>query len=206
MTGVGPTSKQPHSPEEPATPAPAADPAIERANRMNAANMLRSLLPLVVICLLVVGWTALRQSGDAGVREVDPSSTLQLAAARASYALVAPQGLPEDYRTTSARTDAGNAAEGDPVTLEIGYLTPEEEFAGFVVSDDPRADPVAAVLDGAEQDGTVDVDGRSWSRSTTERGETALSRDDGGVIVLVSGSASEDELEAVAAAVRPWSG
>jgi hypothetical protein len=52
----------------------------------------------------------------------------------------------------------------------------------------------------------VDVDGRSWTRSTTERGETALSRDDDGVIVIVSGSAPEEELEAVAAAVRPWSG
>jgi hypothetical protein len=172
---------------------------------MNAANMFRSLAPLVVICLVIVGWTALRQSQDAGVRVVDPSSTVQLAAARASYALVAPQGLPDDFRTTSARTDAGEATEGDPVTLQIGYLTPEEEFAGFVVSDDPRAEAVAAVLDGATGDGTVDVDGTSWTRSTTEGGETALSRDDDGVIVIVSGSASEEELEAVAAAVRPWS-
>jgi hypothetical protein len=203
MTGVGPTSQRP--PSDGQAPPPAPPSAIQRANRMNAANMLRSLLPLVVICLLVVAWTALRQSGDAGVREVDPSSTVQLAAARASYAMVAPQGLPDDYRTTSARTDAGNAAEGDPVTLEIGYLTPAEEFAGFVVSDDRRADAVAAVLDGAVADGTVDVGGSTWTRSTTERDETALSREDAGVIVLVTGSADDDELQKVAAAVRPWS-
>ena len=147
MTGAGPTGQRPQSPEETTPPAPTPHTAIERANRMNAANMLRSLLPLVVICLVIVGWTALRQSEDAGVQEVDPASTIQLAAARAGYPLVAPQGLPEDYRTTSARTDAGNATAGDPVTLQIGYLTPDEEFAGFVVSDDPRADPVATVLD-----------------------------------------------------------
>jgi hypothetical protein len=205
MTGAGPTGHRPQSPEGTTPPTPAPSAAIQRANRMNAANMFRSLAPLVVICLVIVGWTALRQSQDAGVRVVDPSSTVQLAAARASYALVAPQGLPDDFRTTSARTDAGEATEGDPVTLQIGYLTPEEEFAGFVVSDDPRAEAVAAVLDGATGDGTVDVDGTSWTRSTTEGGETALSRDDDGVIVIVSGSASEEELEAVAAAVRPWS-
>ena len=34
-------------------------------------------------------------------------------------------------------------AAGSP-TLEIGYVTPDEEFAGFVVSDDPRAEPVTA--------------------------------------------------------------
>jgi hypothetical protein len=203
MTEVGPTSQRPPSDEQAVPPAPSS--AIQRANRMNAANMLRSLLPLVVICLLVVAWTALRQRGDARVQEVDPSSTVQLAAARAGYPMVAPQGLPEDYRTTSARTDAGNAEQGDPVTLEIGYLTPDEEYAGFVVSDDRRADAVAAVLDGATEDGAVDLGGTTWTRSTTTREETALSREDAGVVVIVSGSADEDELEAVAAAVRPWS-
>jgi hypothetical protein len=202
MTGPGPTSEQSPSPAG-ATPPPVS-PAIERANRMNAANMLRSLLPLVVICLLLVAWQAFRSSGDVGVRTVDPSTTVQLAAARAGYELVVPTDLDEGYRPTSARTDAGAAGDGDPVTLEIGYLTPEEEFAGFVVSDDRDADPVADVLDGAEEQGAVDLGGRSWTRSTTVDGETALSREEGGATVLVTGSASDDELETVAASVEPY--
>jgi Protein of unknown function (DUF4245) len=186
--------------------APSPSPAIERANRMNAANMVRSLLPLVVICLVIVAWTAFRQSGDVGVRTVDPSTSVQLAAARAAYPVSAPAGLDDDYRPTSARTDAGNAGEGDPVTLEIGYLTPSDEFAGFVVSDDPRAAPLADVLDGAVEEGTVDIGGESWTRSTTEQDETALSREVEGATVVVHGSASEEELETVAAAVEPYSG
>jgi hypothetical protein len=203
MTGAGPTSQRPHSPQD-GVPAPVVDPVVERANRLNAANMLRSMLPLVLICLVVVWWTTLRQSGDEGVRTVDPSSTVQLAAARAGYPLLVPTGLGKDYLVTSARTDAGNAGEGDPVTLEIGYLTPAEEFAGFVVSDDPRADAVAAVLDGAQEQGTVDLGGQTWTRSITEKDETALSRDAGGVTVVVTGSATETELEAVAAAVEAY--
>src|SRR5215213_11530949 len=160
MTGVGPTSEHAPSPGE--DPGPPASPAMQRAMRMSFANMLRSLLPLVAICLLIVGWQAFRSSGDVGVRTVDPSSTVQLAAARASYELQVPTGLDEGYRSTSARTDAGAAEPGDPVTLEIGYLTPEEEFAGFVVSDDRAADPVAAVLGGAAEEGTVEVGGRMW--------------------------------------------
>jgi hypothetical protein len=92
------------------------------------------------------------------------------------------------------------------VTLEIGYVTPSDEFAGFVESDDRRADPLAAVLDGARERGQVDVGGRTWTRATTTKGETVLSREDGGVVVAVSGSASEEELETVAAAVAPYSG
>jgi hypothetical protein len=202
MTGPGPTSEQSSTPAG-ATPPPVS-PAVERANRMNAANMLRSLLPLVVICLLLGAWQAFRSSGDVGVRTVDPSTTVQLAAARAGYELLVPTDLDEGYRPTSARTDAGAADEGDPVTLEIGYLTPEEEFAGFVVSDDRDADPVADVLDGAEDQGAVDIGGRSWTRSTTVDGETALSREEGGATVLVTGSASDDELETVAASVEPY--
>jgi hypothetical protein len=174
---------------------------------MNVANMVRSLLPLVLICLVIVWWTSFRQGPDVNpVREIDPSPTVDLAAARASYPIVFPQGLDDGYRPTSARTDAGGAAEGDPVTLEIGYVTPSEEFAGFVVSDDRRADPLAKVLDGAAEQGSVDVSGRSWTRSTAENGETVLSLEDGAAIVAVSGSASEEELETVAAAVAPYSG
>lgn len=214
MTGVGPSSQHPstnpedaaeHAAEHVAPPPLQPSPAIVRANRMSAGNMLRSLVPLVVICLVVVGWTTLRQSGDVGVRTVDPSSSVQLAAARASYPLLVPTGLPEDYRPTSARTDAGAAQEGDAVTVEIGYLTPDEEFAGFVVSDDRRAAPLASVFDGAQERGTLDVAGQEWIRFTTGKGETALSREIDGATVVVFGSADDDELETVAASVEPYS-
>ncbi|NEK57857.1 DUF4245 domain-containing protein [Geodermatophilus sabuli] len=199
MTGVGPTSQRP--PQDAQTTPPS--PAVERANRMSAANMIRSLVPLVVICLLLVAWVAFRQSAVEPVREVDPSTTVDLAAARAAYPLVVPAGLPADYRVTSARTDAGEADTGDPVTLELGYLTPEQEFAGFVVSDDDRADAVTGVLGGVQEEDTRDLGGQSWSRATTARGETVLWRAVDGVTVLVTGSAADAELETVAAAVPP---
>jgi hypothetical protein len=207
MTAAGPPSQRPPGTGDVPAPdqEPAASPAVQRAARMNAANMVRSLLPLVLICLAIVWWTSFRQSPDVQpVRTVDPTSAIDLAAARASYPILVPQHLSEGYRPTSARTDAGNATAGDPVTLEIGYVTPSDEFAGFAVSDDPRADPIAAVLDGAEDHGSVDVAGVSWTRGTTRKGETVLSREDGGVIVTVTGSASEKELETVAGAVAPY--
>ncbi|MGK5114779.1 DUF4245 domain-containing protein [Geodermatophilus sp. CPCC 205506] len=202
MTGPGPTSQRPQE----SAPTPPSSPAVQRANRMSAANMIRSLAPLVLICLLIVAWVSFRQSAVEPVRGIDPTSTVQLAAARASYPLVVPTALPDGYQPTSARTDAGQAEAGDPVTLEIGYLTPAEEFAGFVVSDDARVDAVTGVLGGAEEEGTVDLDGETWTRGTTQRGETALWREADGVTVLVTGSAVDDELETVAGAVEPYTG
>jgi hypothetical protein len=131
---------------------------------------------------------------------------VQLAASRASYPLVVPTGLSRGYRPTSARTNAGSAQKGAPVTLQIGYVTPSGEFAGFAESDNTRAAAIATVLDGARQRGTVDLGGSTWTRSTTQRGETALSLRSGTRTVVVSGSASDKELETVAGAVRPYSG
>jgi hypothetical protein len=188
----------------------AAPPAADRRGRQTFANMLRSLLPLVVIILVVVGWTAFRQSPDVDpVKGIDPSSTVQLAANRAGYSVLVPTDLPHGYVATSARTDAGNAEKGDPVTLQIGYVTPSEQFAQFVVSDDPRADAVTGLLNDATPAGSVQIGGDSWTRATRQHErdeETLLSRTLDGVTVVVSGSASEKELETVAGAVRPYSG
>ena len=164
---------------------------MQRAARMSAANMLRSLGPLVLLCLALVAYTNLRQKGDERVQTVDPASTIHLAAARAAYPVQAPAGLASGYLSTSARTNAGNARPGGPVTLEIGYLTPARQYAGFVESDDPGAQPVHDVLDGATPKGSVDIAGATWTRSTTKRGETALSRTVDAVTLLVTGSAPE---------------
>ena len=161
---------------------------------------------LVVICLLIVGWQAFRQSGDEKIRTVDPADTIKAAAAQAAYPLEVPTGLSSGYRVTSAHTDAASARQGAPVTLQIGYLTPKGEYAGFVESDDPRSDALTSVLGGAQEKGTVDLGGASWTRETTSRGETALVRRSGDLTLVVSGSAGDGELGMVAAAVRPYSG
>jgi hypothetical protein len=85
-------------------------------------------------------------------------------------------------------------------------VTPEDEFAGFVISDDPEAVPLRRVLDDAEEQGTVQAGGDDWTRLTTASGETALTREAGGATVVVFGSAGDAELTEVAAAVQPYRG
>src|SRR4051794_26070444 len=62
---TGPTDQQPLAGET--EPEGAGAPATDRMARFTVVNMLRSLLPLVIIILVVVGWTAFRQNPD-----VDP--------------------------------------------------------------------------------------------------------------------------------------
>jgi hypothetical protein len=195
----GPVPPQAESTEVPASP------AVERLQRFTAANMIRSLLPLVLGCLLVVGITAIRQNPDDPVREVDTSSAERAVSELASYQLLVPRGLSDDWRPTSVRTDAGQASPGDPVSLQIGWLTPAEEFAEYVVSDDPETTALTDVLDHATQDGTAQIGAETWQRLTTERGETALTRSEGASTLVVTGSASDDELQTLAGSLQPYS-
>ena len=183
---------------------PAVPPAVERLQKFTAANMVRSLLPLVLGCLLVVGITALRQNPEDPVREVDPSTAERAVAQVASYQLLVPRGLSDGWRPTSVRTNAGQASAGDQVSLQIGWLTPAEEFAEYVVSDDAGTTALTDVLDHATAGGTQQVGGQSWQRLTTQRGETALTRTEGTATLLVTGSASEQELETLAGSLQPY--
>lgn len=203
--GNGAPDRAPDGAHDELTAAVARSSSQERAAKFTAANMVRSLLPLTVIVLALVGLVALRQNGADPVRTVETTSAVQLTAARASYEVLAPQGLPDGWAPTSARTDAGQAVDaGDPVTLSIGYFTPDEEYAGFVIGDDPRAQDLAAVLDGAREGDTVDIGGRQWTRLTTARGETGYRLTDGSATVVVTGSAPDDELRTLAASVQPY--
>jgi hypothetical protein len=184
-----------------AAPAPA---TVARLQRFTAANMIRSLVPLVLGCLLVVGITAVRQNPDDPVREVDTSSAQRAVSQVASYQLLVPRGLSDDWRPTSVRTDAGQAQPGDPVTLQIGWLTPEEEFAAYVTSDDPDAGALTDVLDDATPGGSEQIDGARWQRLTTARGETVLTRAEGTATLLVTGSAADDELQTLAGSLQPY--
>jgi hypothetical protein len=200
MPDIGPQGQQPGGvPTEAAAP-----PAVDRMQRFTAANMIRSLLPLVLGCLLVVGITALRQNPEDPVREVETANAERAVSQLAGYQLLVPRGLSAGWRATSVHTNAGSASTGDPVTLQIGWLTPAAEFAAYVISDDPEATALTDVLDDATADGTQQVDGDSWQRLTTERGETALTRTEGPATLVVTGSASDDELQTLAGSLVPY--
>jgi hypothetical protein len=147
---------------------------------------------------------AVRQTPDDPIREVDTTSAERASAELASYELLVPRGLPEGWRPTSVRTNAGSASAGDPITLQIGWFTPGEEYAGYVVSDDPDAQGLKDVLEDATPEGEEQVGGTTWQRLTTERGETAFSRTEGTATYAVTGSASDEELATLAGSLQPY--
>jgi hypothetical protein len=86
---------------------------------------------------------------------------------------------------------------GDDATWHIGVLTDEDKYVGIeqaVGGVEVLVDEYAAESD---PEGTVDVGGVEWEL-LREGDETTLVRDDGGSATLVTGDASQADVELVA--------
>lgn len=174
-----------------------------RMSRSTAANMIRSLVPLVAI---ILGLTYFCTPQDVDpVTEVDPTSSIEYAASVAETPILVPRP-PEGWRPTSARTQASEDGQAGPVSLSIGYLAPDDEYAAFVYTDDAESAAAEELTTGATEDGTVEIDGSTWQRLTSAKGETLLVLEDGAVRVLITGSTADELLLDLAGSVRTYAG
>jgi len=160
--------------------------------------MVRSLA--VVGVLVALFFLFSEQGGPEPVKVIDYTGTLERARQQAPYRVLAPEGLAAEWRATSARVEA--PAPG-VTTWHVGFVTPQDEYAGVEQSDGPSADFVAEQTSGAQRAGTQEVAGTTWERwAGGSRDRRALVRRIGGVTVVVTGSASYGELAELAGALR----
>jgi len=179
--------------------APGSSPS--RLGRMTTANMLRSMLPLVVMVLALAYFCSPQDVDPVAV--VDPSNSIRYAASLSEVALLVPE-LGEDWRPTSVDVVAPRDGQPGPVSLTIGYVTPTEEFARYVASTDPAAELIDDLLLNADSVGETRIAGQSWEEFTTSRTEALYLLTDGILRVLVTGSASEEELQTLAESLAPY--
>lgn len=174
-------------------------PAAPAARRLRPTvrNMVWSLIPLIA---LIVIFIVIFQPGQQPVQTVNPKPDLDYATHQMGAPVPAPQGLSGKWRPTSSDMGTPNAAHQSNV--EVGYLTPKNEYAKFVESNRPVAALVRNVVAGSSQRGTVAVDGRTWTRYRTSRGEIAIAVQRGRISAVVTGSAGLGELTTLAGSLR----
>jgi hypothetical protein len=172
----------------------------ERQRLRTTSNLWRALIPVLFIAglLVVLAWPRQHTSTD-GVHVVDITGTVQAARQQASFTVLVPQGLDDKWRPTSdAFTPSG---AGTPASLLIGYVTPKTQYAEFYESND-APDAMAAQYGPLTGNGIVTVNGAQWDRYQTGKGRELLRHTIGSVTVVVTGSASEPELIALAGSMR----
>lgn len=161
--------------------------------------MVRSVVVLVALLGVVVLYQRFYTSAAPDyTAPVDVASSLTQARDAAPFEVLAPVSLPAGWRATSVRY----TPDASP-RWHIGYLTPEGAYAGLEQENVSPAQLVQDAAPGTSRVGEVDVAGTTWQlRTDEERGETTLVRVVGDTAVVVTGSASQAELEQLAAALR----
>jgi Protein of unknown function (DUF4245) len=174
-----------------------------RRGRETVFDMVRSfgLMVVVVGATLLFVPSLLHPSAKDRFPPFDTSGVVAGFHDVSGHTALVPATLPPGWTPTSGGV-SGSAATED---LHIGYAAPGKSFAGLNESVGPTAGLVATVLGaaGAHVSGTVPVDGVAWQRRTSSRGEVALVHRSGGIAVVVTGSASQPNLVALAASLRP---
>ena len=140
----------------------------------------------------------------AAVKVVEYGPVVEQARAVAPYELLAPTGLPTSWKATSMRYEpaAGNSAR--PVTTwHLGFVTAKDKYAAVEQTNGALDDVLKASLGAAHTDGSTQIAGKSWDRLESDNGKRrALLQVSGQVSVAVQGSASWQELEQLAGALR----
>jgi hypothetical protein len=156
-------------------------------------------------CLVIVGMVMLvnptRHSGT--TPRVDYAGDLTGLRAVAPYTPQAPQGLPSAWYPTSSRL-SGKA--GGPIAWHLGFYTPGKEYAALEESNErPGGDGgfVDRMTSQGRPDGSVQIAGATWNRTfRQDKKQRSLVRTVADLTVVVTGTASYDELAVLATALR----
>ncbi|MFM1966893.1 MAG: hypothetical protein RL134_2618 [Actinomycetota bacterium] len=163
--------------------------------RQTVRDMLLSLVVVfaAIAAILLVTW---RPTPDP-VRVIDPTPTLALARAQADYPVLYPADLDAAWRPTSARWEITPASEPDPA-WHVGFVTPDDAYAQIGQSATDDAAYVEEQVGQAQPAG----DWQGWLRYDSAD-QRALVRIDGGVTIVVSGTAPWPTMQLLAERLSP---
>jgi hypothetical protein len=159
----------------------------------------------LLACLAVVGLVILitPRRNDNALPRADYQSDLAGLRAIAPYAVQAPQGLPQQWYPTSTRL-SGHA--GGPISWHLGFNTPQKEYAALEESNETpegAGNFVDRMTSQGHPDGTFQIAGATWNRTfRPDKKQRSLVRRLPGLTLIVTGTASYDELAVLAGALR----
>lgn len=159
-------------------------------------------------CLVVVGFVLLvtpRRNPNA-MPQVNYQADLNGLVAIAPFTVQAPQGLDPKWYPTSSRL---NGRANGPVGWHLGYYTPAKQYAALEESDerpDGSGGFVSRMTSQGRPDGSLQVAGAAWDKTfRKDKNQRSLVRRLPGVTLIVTGTASYEELATLAGSLRPRS-
>ncbi len=189
---------RPETPQETADRRAAA--AAKRRGNQTVFNLVIATVASLGVVLLLVLVVVRPDPGPAA--PIDVAAIAADAESSAGVPLVVPV-LPEGWNANAARF----GVVSEVPTWYVGYVTPDTQFIAVNQGIDANATWLAETLDDVPSTGTADLDGTRWmlyeNRGGRDSGNHAyaMSTEIGGSTIVLHGTASDAEFQAVALAV-----
>jgi hypothetical protein len=168
--------------------------------RYSFTNMALSLG--IVLGIVVLAVVLLPRPHYDAVKQIDPTQPIRAAQRYAHYHVLAPETLPATWRPTSANVYGPDAQH--VVHLHIGYYTPDRAYVTLEESDGASIPFVELETAHGKGTGERTIGGVVWhtaySANQKQRSLWQVTAD--GATVIVTGSASYDELTVLAMSLR----
>ncbi len=205
MTQPGTESRRPQPSPQPTSSAQQSRQPTSRQpsagrGRRTVLDMVRSLA--VIGAMVAAVYLLVPRPQGQLVQPVDVPGAAQVALQAGDVPVVLPE-LGQDWRATSARRDRPQS--GYPAGWHLGYLTPEQDYAGLEVAAAPTPEWIQRVTSDGVQASTQEVSGRSWTVFESVPGgsgqpRTSLLLETDDRVLVVTGTAVLDELVELAEA------
>ncbi|TDB88544.1 DUF4245 domain-containing protein [Actinomadura sp. KC216] len=160
-------------------------------------------------CLLVVLaiYAVTPRSNEEMLPTVDYGSQLWAMRNDAPFTSYAPEGLPAGWRPTSSRLNGLESGGKKPVAWHLGFVTPSDEYAALEQSNEKASEYVPRMTNSSKMVGTQQVNGVTWTKyHRKDKKANSLARTlPDGVSLVVTGTASYEELAFLAASLKPQS-
>ena len=161
------------------------------------------VVSLIVVIGAMGGWSFGNSTDNGTAPTADVIGGFGKAGPALKLPIVVPQGLPSSWRGNSFSliNPAADGGNGVPVARG-GWLTETGKFITLIQSSgQPSALVTQEIGQGLANMGTVKAGGAEWNIFPGQRQEPVWVRTTGSITLLITGSASADDFDILAAAV-----
>lgn len=181
---------------------PQQPPAKRRGMPGNAKSMVISMVVILVGIAMMLAMDP--RPKEIQRTEVDVAGIARAHGEQYEWQLAYPQPAPDGARSTNVRMIVREDA--DP-TWQAGYDLPDGHYVAVKQTQTPEKNWVAEQVGDAPKDGTLTIDGATWTKYTRDDGnQVSIVRDEplDGLATVVTGKTDYATLEKFAKALKPY--
>ncbi|WP_243712912.1 DUF4245 domain-containing protein [Actinomadura sp. 6K520] len=180
-------------------------PAVHKRLTTGLGGFTMAMAACLVLVLAIYAVTP--RSDEQILPTVDYSAQLWAMSNDAPFTVYAPEGLSERWRPTSSRLHGLGKGGDEPVAWHLGFVTPGDEYAALEQSNEKASEYIPRMTNSSVPIGTHQVGGDVWNKyHRKDKKANSLARTlPDGTSLVVTGTATYEELAVLAASLKPQS-